>query len=186
MSRGSPTSLKSPFKSPPESLCLLRLSAIGDCCHVLPLLRTIQRAWPATKITWVIGRTEHMLMEGMQGVEFITFDKNRGWRGLMDVRRQLAGREFPVLLNLHASMRANLVSAVIPARRRIGFDRARARDYQWLFTNERIPAIERQHVCDGMLGFARHLGIDTQDLRWDIPVNADDHDFAAQLTQHSG
>lgn len=172
--------------SSPASLCILRLSAIGDCCHVLPLLRTLQRAWPETKITWVIGKTEHMLMDGMQNVEFITFDKRQGLRGLLEVRQRLAGRDFPLLLNLHASMRANLVSAVIPARRRIGFDRARARDYQWLFSNERIPAAQRQHVCDGMLGFAHYLGITEEVIDWGIPLADADREFARAMTAHDG
>ena len=41
---------------PPETLCLLRLSALGDITHVLPTLRTLQKHWPNTKISWVIGR----------------------------------------------------------------------------------------------------------------------------------
>jgi heptosyltransferase I len=50
----------------PESICVIRLSAIGDCCHTLPVLRTIQAVSPATRITWVIGTTEHALMEGVE------------------------------------------------------------------------------------------------------------------------
>jgi len=169
--------------SPPDSICILRLSAIGDCCHVLPLLRTLQNAWPDTPITWVIGKTEQQLLDGMQGVEFITFDKRLGWRALAAVRRQLAGRQFPLLLNLHASMRANMVSTMINAQRRIGFDRMRARDYQWLFTNETIPAVAQQHVCDGMLGFAKHLGIRETVIEWNIPVSADDQAWSAEIAE---
>jgi len=171
---------------PPDSICILRLSALGDCCHVLPLIRTLQKAWPDTSITWVIGKTEYQLMQGMQGVEFIIFDKSRGLKSWTDVRRQLHGRKFPLLLNLHASMRANMVSTAINARRRIGFDQARARDYQWLFCNEKITAIARQHVCDGMLGFARHLGIDDEVIEWGIPLDESDRAYAAKTVAHDG
>src|SRR5512145_1578784 len=119
-----------------DSVCVIRLSAIGDCCHTLPVIRTLQAAWPGTRITWIIGRTEFGLLEGASGIEFITFDKRTPWASLASVRRQLASRRFPLLLHMHASMRANLVSRVVRADRRLGFDRARARDYQWLFTNE--------------------------------------------------
>jgi heptosyltransferase I len=153
---------------------------------VLPLLRTLQKAWPDTSISWVIGKTEHKLMEGLQGVEFIIFDKDRGLKGWTDVRQQLQGREFPILLNLHASMRANMVSTAIKARRRIGFDRSRARDYQWLFCNEQIPSIPQQHVCDGMLGFARYLGIDETLVQWEIPLVTDDRSYAAGIIEHNG
>lgn len=164
----------------------MRLSAIGDCCHALPVLRTLQAAWPRTRFTWVIGQTEHRLMEGIEGVEFITFDKRHPRASRAAIRRQLRGRRFAVLLHMHASMRANLLSRCVPAERRIGFDRARARDGQWLFTNERIAAHERQHVMDGFFGFAEHLGIHARELRWDIPVGEADRAFAAARASGRG
>ncbi|MEC7922852.1 MAG: glycosyl transferase, partial [Planctomycetota bacterium] len=35
-----------PLAQPPKSICILRLSAIGDCTHVVPMVRTIQKHWP--------------------------------------------------------------------------------------------------------------------------------------------
>lgn len=125
-------------------------------------------------------------MEGAKGIEFITFDKSLGMTAVLDVRRQLRGRHFPVMLQMHASMRSNLASSVISADRRIGFDRARARDYQWLFTNERIPERRQQHVMDGLFEFAEYLGIKDRTLRWDIPISESDRQFAAELTTGSG
>jgi len=168
-------------QSPPDAVCLVRLSAIGDCCHALPVARTIQSAWPDTNITWVIGRTEYQLMQGIEGIEFIVFDKSKGYAAVLDVRRSLHRRHFPVLLHMHASMRANLVARAIDADIRLGFDRARARDYQWLFTNARIPARSGQHVMDGLFGFVETLGITARDMRWDIPVANADRQFAEQV-----
>ena len=45
-----------PTPAAPRSLCLLRLSALGDVTHVLPLLHTLRKAWPDVAITWVIGK----------------------------------------------------------------------------------------------------------------------------------
>ena len=73
--------------TPPATVCLLRLSAIGDTCHVVPLLRTLQRAWPQTRFTWLIGRAEARLMVPLlPEVEFITVDKRAGLAGLWDGR----------------------------------------------------------------------------------------------------
>jgi heptosyltransferase I len=126
----------------------------------------------------VIGTTEYGLMKGVDGIEFITFDKARPWTSLAEIRRATRGRHFQILLHMHASMRANLASRMVSARRRIGFDRQRARDYQWLFTNERIAASPEQHVMDGLFGFIEHLGIHERTLRWDIPVSGEDRAFA--------
>ncbi len=175
------------LSAPPESICVIRLSAIGDCCHTLAVVRSIQSAWPSTKITWVIGRTELSLLEGVDGVEFIIFDKSRGWRAHLDVRSQLQGRRFPILLHMHASMRANLASRMIRAKLRLGYDRARARDSQWLFTNARIPAMPEQHVLDGMFSFIEYLGLTERDhVRWDIPISDADRQFGNDVCAAAG
>jgi heptosyltransferase I len=152
----------------------------------LPVVRTLQAAWPDTRITWIIGRTELGLLEGASGIEFITFNKSAPWASLLSIRRQLAGRRFPLLLHMHASMRANLVSRAVRADLRLGFDRARARDYQWLFTNERISPTPSQHVMDGLFSFAEHLGIRRRILRWDFSLMPDDRHLANELTAGSG
>jgi heptosyltransferase I len=69
--------------TPADHVCLLRLSAIGDTCHVVPLLRTLQHAWPDTQFTWIIGRVEARLMSLVPDVEFITVDKRTGLEGLL-------------------------------------------------------------------------------------------------------
>jgi heptosyltransferase I len=171
---------------PPDSICVIRLSAIGDCCHTLAVIRSIQSAWPQTRITWIIGKVEYELMKGINDIEFIIFDKSAGWRGYFDVRRRLRDRRFPVILHMHASMRANLLTHFIRADRVIGYDRARARDYQWLFTNEQIPAVPRQHVLDTMFSFIEHLELHERDLRWNIPVPEQDQQFARDICCEPG
>ena len=166
------------FSSPPKRICILRLSAIGDTCHTVPVVRAIQRAWPETELTWIVGRVEHELLAGLEGVEFLVLDKRRGLAGYGDVRRRLRRRRFDALLHMHASMRANLASLLVSADVRLGMDRARARDGQWWFCNRRIPARPRQHVMDGLLEFARVLGIEPGEPRWDIPLPYDATAFA--------
>lgn len=165
---------------PPREVCILRLSAIGDTCHALPVVRTLQRAWPQARFTWVIGGTEAKLMSGIDGVELAVLDKSAGVSGFLDLRRRLAGRRFDLLLMMHASMRSNLTSLLVRARVRLGFDRARARDYQHLFSNASIAARPQEHVMDGLFGFADALGVSERLLRWDIPVSDDDRAFASR------
>src|SRR6185503_15496241 len=163
-----------PFGQPPASLCIIRLSAIGDTCHTVPVVRAIQDAWPATQLTWIIGKTEHSLLKGLERVEFVVLDKALGWRGYGAVRRALRDRRFDALLHMHASARANIVSLAVRSKLRIGFDKARARDHQWLFTNTRLPPRRERHVMDGLFEFAELIGVRHGKPRWDIPIGADD------------
>ena len=159
-----------PLDRPPRNLCILRLSALGDICHVLPVVRTLQDAWPSTRLTWIIGRLEHKLLGHVPGIEFVVFDKKSG-DSHRQLRRELRASEaFDVLLHMQIALRASLVAAAVPARIRLGFDRSRARELQWLFTNERIAARSREHVLDGLFGFAERLGIGTRSMRWQIPL----------------
>lgn len=162
----------------PDNLCVLRLSSIGDVCHTLPVVHTLRAALPETRITWIIGAVEAGLVEGLPGVELVVLDKREGWRGLRKLKRALSGRRFDVLLHMQAAFRASLASRMIRADERIGFDRVRARDGQWLFTNRRIEFKPRQHVMDGLFGFAEALGITERHLVWDIPLGEEDIAFA--------
>ena len=168
-------------ESPPESICIVRLSHIGDTCHALAVVRAIQDTWPETRLTWIIGKTEAGLMADIPGVEFIIFDKRKGRQAYRDLRRQLGPRQFDVALCMHASMRVNRIYRMIRTPVRLGFDFQRARDLQWLFTNERIEAQDRQHVLDGMMSFARHIGVPDVALRWDIPLSPAHREFAADV-----
>jgi heptosyltransferase I len=166
---------------PPQSICILRLSAIGDTCHVVPLIRSLQRQWPACRITWIIGAMEAKLMALLPGVEFLTVDKRHFTAAFARLRAALAQRRFDVLLHMHVSFRASLISTLVRTPIRLGFDRARARDFQWLFTNRRIRPRRREHVLDSFWGFAEALGVCARRLEWDLPLPPDAIEYARRV-----
>jgi heptosyltransferase I len=166
---------------PPREICILRLSAIGDTCHVIPLVRTLQAAWPGCRITWIIGRVEAKLMSLLPDVELITLDKRHFWPEFRRLRRELSSRRFDLLLQIHVSFRASLISTLVRSPVKLGFDRARSRDFQWLFTNYRIAPRQREHVLDSFWGFAEALGIHERRLEWNIPLPAQARDYARAI-----
>jgi heptosyltransferase I len=165
----------------PREVCILRLSAIGDTCHVLTVVRTLQQAWPKTRFTWIIGKVEAKLLDLTPDIEFITFDKRRSLRDLGRFRAQMAERHFDLLLHMQLSIRASLLSTYVRAPIKLGFDRARARELQWLFTNRWIAPREREHVLDSLFGFAEALGVHDRVLRWDITLPPDARRYAAEI-----
>jgi len=154
-----------------NSICILRLSALGDISHTLPVFHTIRKERPNTKITWIIGKAEYELVKGLENVEFITFDKKSGFNSYRDIRKKLKNRKFDVLLHMQMSLRASLISLLIKAKIKIGFDRKRAKDAQWLFSNKKIKYQPNQHVIDSFFGFTQAIGIAQRHYKWDIPVS---------------
>lgn len=179
----TPTRAFSPG-SPPRSICLLRLSALGDVTHVLPLVRTLRQAWPDVALTWVIGKGEYRLLEGLPGVDFVVYDKKTGIAGMRALRRELQARlgperRFDVLLQMQVAARANLLSAFIPARVRVGYDAARSKDLHGLFVNTRIPDRPGIHVLDALGSFCEPLGLRQMRVDWqDMPVPDEAFDWA--------
>jgi heptosyltransferase I len=174
-----------PLAEPPHSICILRLSAIGDTCHVVPVVRTLQHAWPATQLTWIIGKAEARLMRLVEGVEFITVDKRAGLGARRELRKQLRGRHFDALLHMQLALRASLAAREVPATIKLGFDRARARELQWLFTNARVAPRSREHVLDSFFGFVQALGIQERVLRWNVPLPPGAQAYADRLIPDS-
>ncbi|WP_110458396.1 glycosyltransferase family 9 protein [Shewanella algidipiscicola] len=164
-----------------HSLCLLRLSAIGDVCHAVAMVQAIQRQYPHLEISWVIGKVEYQLLKHLPGVQFVVFDKSQGWRSYLNLKRALARQHFDVLLHMQVALRATIASLAISATYRLGFDRARAKEGQWLVTNRRVAPLATPHVLDGFMGFAKALGVTDLQPSWNIPVPASDTEFAQNL-----
>lgn len=118
----------------------------------------------------------------IEGVEFITVDKRAGPFGSRrELRARLGGRRFDMLLHMQLALRASLLAQAVQAGTKLGFDRARAREMQWLFTDARIGARIDEHVLDSFFGFAEALGVHERLLRWDVPLPPEAVEYASRL-----
>jgi heptosyltransferase I len=124
-------------------------------------------------------------MKLVDGVELIIVDKRSGLSGLRNLREQLRGRQYDVLLHMQLAIRASAMAYAVNAPIKLGFDRARARELQWLFTNERIAARTREHVLDSFFGFLAALGIEERVLKWNVTLPADAVSYAKWLIPDS-
>lgn len=168
-----------PSPAAPRSICILRLSALGDATHVVPMIQTLRRAFPGVAITWIVGKLEHRLVGDLPGVEFVVVDKHQGAAAFGVLRRALRGRRFDVLLQCQVALRANLLSALVRADRRIGYDRARSKDLHGLFVRERIADRPGIHVLDAIGSFVEPLGTRQTGVCWAIPIPDSAREFAA-------
>ena len=108
------------LQNQPSEICILRLSAIGDVCHAVSAVQAIQRHYPSAAITWVIGKVEAALLEGLPGVKFVVFDKKRGKDAYRQLRQTFKDTQFDILLHMQVALRANLVASCIPAKIKLG------------------------------------------------------------------
>jgi heptosyltransferase I len=155
---------------PPREIAIVMLSALGDAVHVLPVVNALRRRWPDSRITWVIQPVPHLLVADHENVdEFILFRRRRGsqaWRSFADIGRALKPHRFDLLLNLQVYLKAGLITSIARSRVKLGFDRRRARDMNWLFTTHRIPPRPVGHVQDQYFEFIEHIGVEPEPVEW--------------------
>ncbi|YCO03490.1 glycosyltransferase family 9 protein [Vibrio sp. VNB-15] len=166
------------FTSAPSSICILRLSAIGDVCNTIASVQAIQKQWPETQITWITGKLEAQLLQAVGGIEVIVFDKKAGLDGYKSLWKQLKGRQFDALLHMQYAIRASVATLGIKAKYKLGFSSDRSQDFQTLFTNVKVPSPSSLHVADGLMAFANQIGVPQSELSWSLSYSVEDSTWA--------
>lgn len=167
-------------QKPPRRICIIRLSALGDVTHILPIVHTLKAEWPKAQITWIIGKHEHRMAGLFPDVDFRVLNKKDGWSGYRALWQSLRDDQFDLLLMMQTSFRAHLASLGVRAPYRLGYDRVRSRDLHGLFVNDRIPHRDREHVLDQQFGFLEHMGIARRVMDWSLPIPDADREWAEQ------
>jgi heptosyltransferase I len=154
---------------PLDRVCIVMMSAVGDVVHVMPVLHSLKRANPNMRVTWVLQEGPATLVRGHPLVQdIVIFDRKAGLKGFLDIRRELASRQFDLVINLQVYFKAGIITSFTNAPVKLGFDRARARDMNWLFTTHKIAPHAMQHVQDQYLEFNQWLGTPTDRVEWNL------------------
>jgi len=162
---------------PNPHIAIVRFSALGDVVMVMAAAQALQRALPAARITWITSPLAYSLLEGLDGVEFLVTDKPRSLSDYRAFYRLLGERRFDAVLAMQANLRINLLYPALRAPLKIGFDRTRARELQWLFCNRRI-AFRDTHLVDSFLSFAETLTGEPATATWSLPLADTDRQWA--------
>jgi heptosyltransferase I len=162
------------------------LTAVGDVVHGLPVVNALKRHDPACRITWVLQPGPATLVRGHPSVDdIIVFERARGWRAYLDTRRALHERALDLTLGLQDYAKAGVLTACSAAPIRLGYDRQRARDLNWLFTNRQIAPHAPQHIQDEYLEFLTALGVAADPLVWEVGPREEEcvwqRDFASRI-----
>lgn len=152
-----------------KNICIVMMSAVGDAVHALSVVNAIKRKHPDCKITWILQPGPATLVRGHPNVdEILLFDRSKGWHAFLDIRKELKKRHFDLVINLQVYFKAGIITSFTQSPIKLGFDRARARDANWLFTNRQIPPHPVQHVQDQYFEFLEYLGIPHNPVVWDL------------------
>ena len=163
-------------------VCLVMLSALGDVVHALPVVTAIKRHVPATRLTWILQPGPATLVRGHPDVDdILLFERRRGWPAMLDLRRELRTRPFDLVIDLQPYFKAGLITGFTRAPVKLGLDRARARDLNWLFTTHRIPPRPLGHIQEQFLEFLDAIGVPRGEPAWRLRVTEEERALARAI-----
>ena len=168
---------------PKPRIAIVRFSALGDVVMVSAAINALQRALPDAEITWFTSPLTYSLLHRMPSVQFVAIEKPRSFSDYRAFYRRFRERDFDVVLAMQANLRINLLYPALRAPIKIGFDRTRAREGQWLFCNQSIP-FHDDHLVDSFLSFVKKLTGKAAEAVWDLPIEEADHAWANEQLRH--
>jgi heptosyltransferase I len=182
------------MKIEPRSILIVMLSAVGDAVLVLPVANALRRAFPRTSISWALQEGPHSLVAPDANVDnFVVVRRGGRMRNpwsllrttrslgsaaltLRDLARSQSYGRFDLLLALQVYLKAGILTGLTPAAVKLGFDRIRARDMNWVFTNQRIPPSPggHRHIQDQYLEFLEFLGVDPEPVEYGLTLSREE------------
>jgi len=182
----SPSAPQAPRPPSPQALhriLIVRMSALGDIVHALPVLAALRRAWPAVKVDWIVDEAYASILslaEGLHQSVIVraksgnpsTFARGAsadkkglpprfgGGAGYLQAVRYLRSQKYDVALDLQGLLKSAVWARLSGARRVIGFDRAHLREpMAAAFYSETVVPLEAPHVIQKNLSILKALGL---------------------------
>jgi len=172
----------------PDSILIVKLSAIGDVVHSIPVLEVLKKNFPHTCIDWLIEEDASGVIEGHPAIDRVIVSYRKLWlkrifkgrargaafREILLFSKKMRSRKYDLVIDLHGLFKSGILTGLSRGRRKIGM--SGATEGGWLFYNERpVPVDYNQHAIDRYLKITEYLNCQS-DNSWKghIPVSAPD------------
>lgn len=184
-------------------ILIVRLSALGDIVHALPVLAAVKKAMPDAEVDWLVEENYASILSMAAGLgrriiirarrSFATADAISfgGWRGYQDAASFLWNQDYDVALDLQGLIKSAIWARVSFATRVVGFDAPNLREPQAAFlysetvtpptgpTGHQVIGPSGQHVIHKNLAILSALGITPGAIEMPLVLHASQETTAA-------
>jgi len=167
------------------NILLVRLGALGDIVHALPVAAGLRAHLPGAQIDWLVDVRHAKLLEMVPAIDRVVAVDSRSVAGLFAAVRQLRRGAYDAAVDLQGLVKSAALARFSGADRVVGFPRALLREKAAsLFYSERCDAPAGPHVLDKNLASLSAFGIDDRSRRFPIavPESAASATVAARVT----
>jgi ADP-heptose:LPS heptosyltransferase len=152
-------------------ILIVRLSALGDVVHGLPVLCALRRRFPGAFIGWVVEERSAAVLDGHPALDRL-FRLPRGWlrspTAAARLRRELKAARFDVSIDLQSLTKSAVAARLSGTAWRIGAGGSDGRELSKWFNNE-LVCVRARHVIEHYLGLLRPLEILDPEVEYGLP-----------------
>lgn len=157
-------------------ILLIKLSALGDILHTIPVLHKLRRRYPSARIDWLTTPAFTELLRHQPAIsnviEFARHEWSQPWRwspyaSAARLAGKLRSNRYDLIIDLHGQLRSSLLALATGASPRVGFDRPRREI--WRASKRILPPSARKHAWQGAregswLAYTHHISLPTLDV----------------------
>jgi heptosyltransferase I len=159
-----------------DKILLIKLSAVGDVVHTIPVLNKLRRRYPTAQLDWLVTPAIAELLRHHPAItNIIEFERevwSTPWRlkpfvAYARLAAKLRAVAYDLVVDMHGQFRTAALTLATGAPARIGFDRPRAS--VWEASPRTFPEQARKHAWQGAregswLAYTHHIPVPTLDL----------------------
>ena len=159
-----------------RKILLIKLSAVGDVVHTIPVLNKLRRRYPLAQLDWLVTPAIAELLRHHPAItNIIEFEReawSKPWRlepfaSYLRLASRLRAAAYDLVVDMHGQFRTAALTLATGAPARIGFDRPRAG--VWDASPRKFPEQARKHAWQGAregswLAYTHHIPVPTLDL----------------------
>ncbi|HIJ91453.1 MAG: lipopolysaccharide heptosyltransferase I [Desulfobulbaceae bacterium] len=183
------------------NILIVKTSAIGDVIHTLPALNALRRKYPDARIDWLVEEAAADLVIGHAALDTVLVSRRKAWirdlkhgrvvaawRGFADFVKRLRGTEYDLLIDFQGLLKSGIFVGLARATRKVGFGKGMEHaEGSYLFLNEPVPPVNMdQHAAIRELLLLKAIGVDSEDVVFDLPVGEEQRERVGRLLAEAG
>jgi heptosyltransferase-1 len=144
-----------------RAFLIVRLGALGDIVHALPLAAALRATWPDARIDWLVDVKHRPILDHVGGLSTIVpVDTRRmaGDTGVVPVVRRLRAARYDVAIDAQGLLKSALLARLAGAARVVGLARDHLREPLASRAYDETAQPAGPHVVDNALALAAAAG----------------------------
>ena len=174
-----------------KNVLIIKLSAIGDVIHALPVSHAIKETYPDAHITWVVEPPAYDLLTNNPYIdEIILFRKKefKSWEGFRknfpDFSAKLREKKYDVVLDLQGLAKSGILAFLARGDKQIGT--CDMREMSQYISKPTVGANANGHIVERYLDVARAIGCRVDNVVFPIYPTKEEKERAEYLIREEG